>query len=283
MGALSRLSPTSKSRRCEGGVTPREWGSFTGLPLLAGAIKPAGEVSGRERDRMYALMRAHFTGVSRRKFEVDLAEKEWVVILKNRHGQIQGFSTLMRLGAVIERQPVVAFYSGDTIIARPYWGATTLPRLWSRHVFALAEALAGMRVYWFLISSGYRTYRFLPTFFHEFYPRCDRATPAPVKNLIDALADEKFGGDYERERGIIRFDRATPLRGGVAELSEPRMKDPHTAFFVAANPGHARGDELACVAELTASNLTAAGRRMLGLGPDAEYSGRRIGDLSFSI
>jgi len=41
------------------------------------------------------------------------------------------------------------------------------------------------------------------------------------------------------------------------------MDDPHVAFFVRRNPGHARGDELACLCELNESNLTRAGRRMV--------------------
>jgi hypothetical protein len=51
----------------------------------------------------------------------------------------------------------------------------------------------------------------------------------------------------------------------VAEIDAQRLADPHVAYFQAANPGHARGDELACLAELALENLTPAGRRMLGL------------------
>ena len=37
--------------------------------------------------------------------------------------------------------------------------------------------------------------------------------------------------------------------------------------FAALNPGHVRGDELACVTELTPQNLTSAGRRMAAAVP----------------
>jgi hypothetical protein len=50
------------------------------------------------------------------------------------------------------------------------------------------------------------------------------------------------------------------------------MDDPHVACFAARNPGHARGDELACLCELTESNLTRAGRRMV-FGADAGADG----------
>jgi hypothetical protein len=45
------------------------------------------------------------------------------------------------------------------------------------------------------------------------------------------------------------------------------------SHFLRCNPGHARGDELACLAEIATDNLTAAGRRILaaiGRGREAE-------------
>jgi hypothetical protein len=62
----------------------------------------------------------------------------------------------------------------------------------------------------------------------------------------------------------VRFPEPTPLRSGLAELKPARLRDPHVAFFVRANPGHARGDELACLSEIEYHNLTPAGGRMVG-------------------
>ncbi len=50
----------------------------------------------------------------------------------------------------------------------------------------------------------------------------------------------------------------------MADVTEQRLGDPHVEFFVRANPGHADGDELVCLTELTPTNLTPAGRRMVG-------------------
>lgn len=219
-----------------------------------------------QRDQMCALLAQYFVSVTPAQFEHDLAEKEWVILLTDTTtGQIQGFSTLMRLRVMVDDQPVVAFFSGDTIVHRDYWGEVELPRLWGRHVFSLAETTCGdARVYWFLISSGYKTYRFLPVFFREFYPTYQRPTPLAIKRMLDALTQLKFPSEYDAERGLIRLAKAAPLRPGVAEVTERRLKDPHVAFFVAANPGHAHGDQLPCLVELTRTNITAAGRRILG-------------------
>lgn len=249
--------PTLKSPRSENVVWAAE--------RLAGCVRRVTELTSIERDRMYALLAHYFVNVTWRQFARDLAEKEWVILLTDAAGQIQGFSTLMRLRTVVDDEPVVAFFSGDTIIHSDYWGETVLPRLWGRHVFRLAESMQDARVYWFLISSGYKTYRFLPVFFREFYPTCERPTPPAIQRRLDALAQLKFPGEYDPGRGVVRLAAATPLRSGVAEITEQRLKDPHVAFFMVANPGYVRGDELACLTELTPANLTAAGRRMIGI------------------
>lgn len=253
MSSLMTASLTLKSPRFEIGAR------------LTGQVKPVAELSGRERDEMYTLLAYYFANTTRRQFERDLAEKEWAILLSDMAtGGVQGFSTLMRLNLMIDGAPVVAFFSGDTIIHREYWGETALPRLWGRHVFSLADQLRGTRVYWFLICSGYKTYRYLPLFFREFYPGYERSTPAPVKQMLDQLGRFKFGDEYDAERGVIRLHQASPLQSGVAEITPQRLKDPHVAFFIQANPGHVSGDELACLAELSRDNLTPAGARMVG-------------------
>ena len=142
---------------------------------LVGRVTSPEALSPTQRDRMYSLLAHYFADVTRPHFEHDLAEKEWVILLTDTVSeQIQGFSTLMRLEVTVDGQPVVAFFSGDTIIHQDYWGETALPRLWGRHVFGLAETVRQARVYWFLISSGYKTYRFLPVFFREFFPTYQR-------------------------------------------------------------------------------------------------------------
>jgi hypothetical protein len=86
------------------------------------------------------------------------------------------------------------------------------------------------------------------------------------QRLLDALAGERFGERYDAASGIVRFQRPQVLRPHLAGVALERMNDPHVAFFLRRNPGHARGDELACLCELDETNLTRAGRRMV-FGP----------------
>ena len=49
----------------------------------------------------------------------------------------------------------------------------------------------------------------------------------------------------------------------MGELPDSRLHDPHVRFFVERNPGHARGDELCCLAPLTRQNFSATAERLI--------------------
>jgi len=225
-------------------------------------------VSLNDRREMYALLRTYFSGTTRARFEADLREKERVILLRDAaNGRIQGFSTFMRIERGIDGKNVVAFFSGDTIVDREFWGETLLSRLWSQTIVTEADRIQAARpdtaVYWFLICSGYRTWRFLPVFFREFHPNPEAPTPPHVRRLIDALGAARFGDEYLADAGVVRFRHATPLRRGIADITDERLRDPRVAFFARMNPGHADGDELACLCPLSRANLTRAGLRMV--------------------
>lgn len=237
---------------------------------LIGSVVPRANLSARERTEMYRLFEAYFSGTTREQFESDLAEKESAILLRDGASeQIQGFSTLMRITTRVDGREIVAFFSGDTIVAREYWGETELSKLWSRTVFAEADRIRTKRpetgVYWFLICSGYKTWRFLPVFFREFYPNPEAPTPAHIQNILNALGERKFGDEYQKETGVVRLRSATPLRDGVADVTEQKLRDPRVAFFTEKNPGYLHGDELACLTEISRANLTRAGERMVGM------------------
>ena len=88
--------------------------------------------------------------------------------------------------------------------------------------------------------------------------------------MIDALARSRYPDDYDAAAGVIR---AGPwqyrLRDGVADVTPERLLDPHVRFFQSANPGHARGDELCCLAPLTRANFTRMAYRVIGPEPVA--------------
>lgn len=207
---------------------------------------------------MFALLSQHFEGVTRAQFERDLAEKNWVVEIR-RDGRLLGFSTLLVSEEQFDGRAFTAIYSGDTIVAPEAWGSPALARAWIAAVNHLRAAAPERPCHWLLLTSGFRTYRFLPVFWREFFPRHDAPTPPHARRLIDHLSRARYGDTYDATAGIVRFPHPQRLRALPAE----RTGDEHVAFFLERNPGHAGGDELACITEISEANLTAAGRRMV--------------------
>ena len=255
--ALPLVSDTRSTPRSRPSSAP------TGGAEAHGEVREVARLGDCEREAMLALMQRHFREVTRETFERDLDEKESVVLLYDESGVLAGFSTLLRMTTRVDGREAVAFFSGDTVVDASARGLAALPRLWSRHVFALARQSPEVETYWFLISSGYKTYRFLPTFFQRFVPAPCAGDPREAA-LLAAFAHQRFGDQYDAITGVVCLDSPTPLREGVAEITPHRLADPHVAFFAQQNPGHARGDELACLTRIHPDNLTPAGRRMVG-------------------
>jgi hypothetical protein len=227
------------------------------------------DVMPAQREEMFALLHDHYVNVHRHVFAADLAEKRWVILIRDAVSDaLRGFSTQTVLAAEVRGRPVKALFSGDTIIHRECWGDRALSHVWGQFALALIDAHPGEEWYWFLISQGYKTYRFLPLFFHEFYPRHDAPTPPAVRAIIDALALTRYPEAYDPASGVIR---ATPLqyrlRPGLADVTPERLRDRHVCFFQASNPDHARGNELCCLAPLTRDNFTSAAYRVIGPEP----------------
>ena len=232
---------------------------------LDAQIFAAAELGGQERDSMFALMQRYYSGMKRDVFEADLNEKRWVILLREDGTQvIRGFSTQMILDFAVDGVPMHALFSGDTIVDRKCWGQSRLAQAWGRLAIELIDRYSTGSLYWFLISKGYKTYRYLPLFFREYYPRREVATPSWATAIIDILGRQKYPRTYDSNAGIIRADAAAcRLRREVAAVTCARLRDPAVGFFVEKNPGHELGDELCCIARLTRENFSIAAARPL--------------------
>lgn len=232
-------------------------------PRLVGTTVGRAALDATTQAAMLRLFQAFFDRVDPRLFARDLAAKDQVILLHDAEtGALQGFSSLALAETAVQGQQISVVYSGDTIVHPAAWGTPELPSTWIKGVLALTAGMA-QPVYWLLISSGYKSYRFLPVFYRDFYPRYDRPTPPDVQALLDALALARFGAQYDPARGVVRFaEGATPLRPGVADMDAGRLRNPHVRFFLERNPGHDQGDELVCLTRIHPDNFTAAGQRV---------------------
>ena len=243
---------------------------------MNGRLLARDKLDNATRARMYRLLDDNFAGVTGETFHADLAEKNWVILLEDDHGALVGFSTLLLYGTVHEGEPITVVYSGDTIVSPAAWGSSGLARTWINAVWRLHAAHGTGRLFWLLITSGYRTYRFLSVFWRCFYPCYAHTMPKDIRVLRDRLAHERFGAQYDATHGVVRFAQPQRLRAPLRDVPARQLTDPHVACFLRMNPGHANGDELVCLTELSEANLTRAGRRMVDAGRDDGNTTRHL-------
>jgi hypothetical protein len=234
--------------------------------MLKGEIYTVSDLVLEQKKRMCYLLNRYFQHITYDCFENDLSEKDWVIMLSDADsGVIQGFSTQKLLRATVRNMNVRGLFSGDTIIDKDFWGGTALVKKWFELVFSLLEEERDSKLYWFLISMGYKTYRYLPIYFYNFYPCFNKNTPVHEKSVLDAFARMKYPQQYSVDRGIIHFDQDVAcLKADFAKIPEHKLSDPHVKYFLEMNPLFAEGDELACLAELTEHNLKPIVRKLMG-------------------
>lgn len=218
-------------------------------------------VSPADVDEMFALFDRFYVNTDFQRFRQDFAEKDWLIRMKDG-ARLVGFSTQKEITLSDGDTTQRFLFSGDTIVHPDYWNRSHLAGAFG-HLFLRLEAEAASPLYWFLISKGYRTYRFLPVFFHHFHPR-HQGNDTDMKTRLDSIASSVFGSHYDPDSGIIDFQgNRDHLQDILIKIPPGREKDPHVAFFLAANPGYVRGTELACLCPLSRENLTRCGTRVI--------------------
>lgn len=217
--------------------------------MLKGQIRPVGEYTEKELAAMYRLMSEFYDNTDESVFLRDFFDKDYCLVLYHNEAEIVGFTTQKIMSAEANGRTVHGIFSGDTIIHKDHWGDMELFKTWAGFWFDFAGKYD--EFYWFLICKGIKTYRMLPVFFTEFYPNYRVRTPEYEQSIIDAYATKLYGGEYNRENGVIEYRTVKDkLKRGVADVGSREMKNKDIAFFCQANPGYIHGNDLACLAKL---------------------------------
>jgi hypothetical protein len=227
--------------------------------MVARIVSPASLDAARRRE-MLGLMHLCYEGVSAARFESDLEQKQYVILLFRRGSRdLVGFSTLRIAVESLAGRTVDVAFSGDTVIHPDHWGAKTLQMAFGSFLLRRMLLRPWRPCFWLLLSGGYRTYLLMANHFPQSYPTRRHPASAARKRLLDDLATRWFGSQYDSERGIVRFAGGHyRVRRAVAALDASTARHPDVAFFVERNPGHAAGDELVCLAELRVRDLIRA-------------------------
>lgn len=232
---------------------------------LISQVLPVPEIDEDFATKLYRLFSTCYDNVTLARFESDLAEKDFIVVLRDaENGEPRGFSTQQILRITVNGKPIRALFSGDTIIDPDFWGEQELVRGWCRVVGQLLAEDPETPLYWLLISKGYRTYLYLPVFYHEFWPRYDRAIPDSAQCILDSLANLKWPRFYQPASGLLQFPSSMGnLKSEIGEVPSARMDDPHVQFFLKRNPTYLQGTELVCLAPISLENTKSIGRRLI--------------------
>lgn len=231
---------------------------------LVARTVPVSRIDRTLMDDAYALFAESYAGADRARFERDLADKQRIILLFDRHtGVLKGFSTV-RIERIRAPRVATVIFSGDTVIDRDYWGQKQLQRAFTRILLAQKLRAPHRPLYWFLISKGYRTYMLLANAFPHAVPRYDRADDVTLRTVLDALAARRFGAQYDSATSIVRMAADHErVREGLAPITQRHLASPHVCFFVARNPGHANGDELACLADVRLVDIARVAARLV--------------------
>ncbi|MFC1890307.1 hypothetical protein ACFL4G_11185 [Thermodesulfobacteriota bacterium] len=132
--------------------------------MLTGELKAISSLTETDKARMHGIMLKHYAEVRESSFLRDLEEKEGALILYDEEGRIQGFSTYMSIATVYRGDEIAALFSGDTVIDKDHWGTQALFNTFGRLLYRIMDENMGKKIYWFLITMGFRTYMMMPLF-----------------------------------------------------------------------------------------------------------------------
>jgi hypothetical protein len=216
-------------------------------------------------ETFYHLLCQGFLGICWDDFVRDFQEKDAVIILCKDHseGEIVGFSTLMVLTLTLPTEEIKGIFSGDTVVLPEYRSSTGLGVGLCQYFVDTYEQFPQHKVYYILISKGWRTYKIMPFFFQEFAPHHQKSTSACEKAVIDAFGKTKYPHYYHPETGLILFGKHAARLKPESIDAVPLKMDAHTQFFLQRNPGYLRGNELVCVARVAPDNATAIFQRLV--------------------
>jgi hypothetical protein len=229
-------------------------------------VRP-GHIGPDARQAMFRLFSQYFENARFERFLFDLDEKQWVILVHEQSGGLLGFSTIQCFDMEFEGRKVSFIFSGDTIVDTRGWRLNALAPAFAVFVERFIDKHPNSLRYWFLISKGYRTYHSLPLFFVRFFPSFCAVTPPLESRLLACVARRKFGQHFNETTGIISYDSPLDyLCEPLQQVASGRDGDPHVKFFLEKNPGFTRGDELACITELSWENLSRRAMRVLAAG-----------------
>lgn len=221
--------------------------------------------------QLFTLFSGHCPRLERSYWESELAQTEFILVLRDAMTfEVRGFSAQRVLRSSFNAQPMRAIYPSLTVMNRAPWTEEEFVQTWCRFAGRILVS-DHSKLYWLLSARTHRTYLYLPLLFHDYIPHPSGEPDLYPAALRDAFASQVFGDRWDPDHGIVHHS-------GDHVRFAPAFSETHTTthfhgadveYFVRANPGHLRGDELVCFAEISPENIHLLPGRNLSRGMTA--------------
>lgn len=222
------------------------------MSRLKFSIIPVTRVSRSDQEIMQKLFLQYYEVPHPDDFFRDFMNKDDVIILRDKKDKsIQGFSTQKVITHHIDGRSFTGVFSGDTLVDKKYWGDPALGFGFFCYLMKVNLRRPTQKLYWHLISKGYKTYLLLTNNFDKYYPRHDAPTPMLAQKLMDSFAEQMYPDHFKRDLGLLIFQEPhEKLKSDVAPITaELKEKNPKIKFFEDKNPHWQKGEELVCLGE----------------------------------
>jgi hypothetical protein len=243
---------------------------------LRARVVPRSLLDEPARRRMLELMETCYDGVVAERFFADLDKKHFVIVLRDAAGTLMGFSTLLLLEERLDDELVDVVFSGDTVIDPAHWGSKALQTAFGRFCLERKLAHPRRRLFWLLLSKGFRTYLLAVNYFPQTFPKPGASPPSTLVVFRDRVATTLWGEAYDPQREILHFAEARDrVRAPMSPPPPDAQQHAAVRFFLERNPGAAAGDELVCLVPLSLTDLVFALVRASTKAVSARWRPRR--------
>ncbi len=227
---------------------------------------PLEQISVKHLRDMYRVFSRYYANTDLETFVQDMNRKSGVFLLAEKAGnRVVGFSSWTEVALNYGNGKAIGVFSGDTILEKDYWGNKALQQAFALRMLKLKLTRPGTRVFWLLISKGYKTYLLLANNFVRHYPNHHNRDKSLV-GVIDQYCEKLFPDYYDRNNRLLDFgDHSQHLKGDVADITDcMREANAKIRFFDDTNPSWRRGTELPCVGEVCSRTFIGFFRKQLG-------------------
>lgn len=223
-------------------------------------VRPSASLTSAELDEIWAVT-DRYVETTRDVYERKLLAVPEVGLWRVRGGPLVGLVSLDVYRTTFHGRQSIIFFTSNVVIDSAHRGRNLVAKTGIRMLLREKLRRPWLPAYWLFDTFSYRSFLIIARNFQTHWPNRYAETPPDVAAFIDHLARQRYGDAWERSRGIVARSGSKRLRPATVPIDARAAADPDVQFYLRANPGHAEGDMLVCLAPLTASNVTAALRR----------------------